>query len=443
MGGISYPFSDAPLDDPARAAADDALFQAQIAYLFECSDFYRHKLRKAGFAGPAEVGGLAQIAALPFTEKAELRASQQAQPPLGRHLAAPPAQVARIFSTSGTSGVPSYIPLTRRDLVDWVTIGSRTYARSGLAPGEAVITTYNAGPFVAGAALESVQNIGAQHIPLGTGNTERLVAALRAFHPSTILCTPSYAMHIAEWAAQRGFDVRAAGLKRLVVAGEPGGGEPEMRRRLEDAWNAHVYEAMGLGDIAASLWSECPAQAGMHFSGAGFIHLELVDPETGAAVPFAEGARGEIVYTHLRREAAPLLRFRSRDHVQVWTSPCRCGRSDLRVRCFGRTDDMLIVRGVNVFPTAVREVVNRFQPQVNGFIAIRPGRLGVRQDPPLKIVVELADGIAPASALSHSISEAIRSALIVASEIALVPSGSLPRSAYKTRLVDYSEAAPP
>ncbi len=433
-------FEDAALDPAAQRAADDAAYRRQLAYLFERSAFYRAKLGAVGVKSAAAAGGLDGIAKLPFTTKDELRQSQQEAPPFGVHLAATRADIARVFSTSGTTGVPSYIPLTRRDIADWVVIGSRSYSRCGLAAGQALITTYNAGPFVAGLALESFQSIGVTHIPIGTGNTERLVAALKLIQPQAIACTPSYAGYIAEWARQHGFDVRHAGVARIMVAGEPGGGEDDMRRALEQAWNAKVYEAMGLGDIAASLWGECEAQSGMHFSGAGFVHVELIDPESGMPLPKEDGATGELVYTHIRREAAPALRFRSRDHVRVWTSRCACGRASLRVRCIGRTDDMLIVRGVNVFPSAVREIVNRFRPRVSGHIAVRPARRGVKQEPPLKVAVELAPGSAPDPVLAGAIAGAIRSALVFTAEIVLLPSGALPRSEYKSKLVDFSEA---
>ena len=436
----TFPFGDAALDPAAQRKADDAAYRAQLGYLFARSEFYRAKLGAAGFANAAAAGGLDRIAELPFTTKDELRQSQQGVPPFGTHLAAARADVKRVFSTSGTTGVPSYIPLTQRDIADWVAIGSRSYSRCGLAAGQGLITTYNAGPFVAGLALESFQNIGVTHIPVGTGNTERLVTALKLLKPQALACTPSYASYIAEWARQHGWDVRQSGVARIMVAGEPGGGEPDMRRALEDAWNAKVYEAMGLGDVAASLWGECEAQSGMHFSGAGFIHVELIEPESGRALPLEEGATGELVYTHIRREAAPLLRFRSRDHVRVWTEPCRCGRHTLRVRCIGRTDDMLIVRGVNVFPSAIREIVNRFQPKVSGYIAVRPARKGVKQEPPLKVAVELAPGASADPALAAAIGDAIRSALVVTTEIALLPAGALPRSEYKSKLLDYSEA---
>jgi phenylacetate-CoA ligase len=305
-----------------------------------------------------------------------------------------------------------------------------------------VITTYNAGPFVAGAALDAFDAMGVTHIPVATGNTERLVTALRLFAPQALVCTPSYALYISEWAAGRGFSVAEAGLARVIVAGEPGGGEESFRRDLEQRFAAKVYEVMGIGDIAASLWGECAEQAGMHFSGNGFVHIELVDPSTGTPVAMSDGATGELVYTHLRRQAAPLLRFRSGDHVMVWSSRCKCGRQTPRVRCIGRTDDMLIVRGVNVFPSAVREVVGRFAPRVSGVILVLPRNRGVKQEPPLPVAVELREGETSDPALGTAIAAEIRSALLFAAEVRLVSSGTLPRSDYKSKLVDFSQAGP-
>ena len=402
-------------------------YRVQVERLYERSPFYRNKLRAAGFESPRAVGGLERIAELPFTEKDELRASQAAQPPLGAHAAIEISQAARIYSTSGTSGAPLYIPLTRSDVEQWREIGRRTYSRNGLTAGERVVTTYGAGPFVAGASLTAFEAIGAVHIPVGVGNTEKVLAALERLQPEALACTPSYALHLSE-------KVKQHCLARIIVGGEPGGGEVSFRRKLEQAWGCRVYEIMGIGDIAASLWGECPAQAGMHFSAEEFVHVELIDPDSRKTVELVDGATGELVYTHLQREAAPLLRFRSRDHVQVWSSKCACGSSALRARCIGRTDDMLIVRGVNVFPSAVREVVAQFHPRVTGAILIQPRSRGVRQDLPLRISVEGEADLAPAIAAE------IRSRLTFAPELRMVAPGSLPRSDYKSKLVDFSEA---
>ncbi|MGO4670000.1 phenylacetate--CoA ligase family protein [Bosea sp. 2RAB26] len=426
---------------PEQRALDDRLYREQVGYLFERSRFFRDKLQANGFAKPESVGGLDDIEALPLTEKDELRQSRSEAHPIGTHLAAPLEEVVRIFSTSGTTGIPSYIPLTAGDLENWVRTSARSYGASGLNKGERVISTYNAGPFVAGAALDSFPRLGLCHIPVGTGNTERLLAAVKLLKPQILACTPSYALHLAEIGEARGLDLPNSSIRRIMVAGEPGGGEPAMREKLEQAWNAKVTEAMGIGDISVSLWGECEQQQGMHFSGRGFVHFELIDPETGKQVPQTDGATGELVYTHLRHRGAPLLRFRSRDHVVLRTGACSCGRTSPRVRCIGRTDDMLIVRGVNVFPSAIREVVNRFAPAVTGVVSVRPSAKGVKQAPPLKVVVELAEGETASDGLREKIESDIRATLVVTTTVHLAPAGTLPRSEYKSRLLDFSEAS--
>jgi phenylacetate-CoA ligase len=420
-----------------QMAADDALYRGQLAYVLERSRFYRGKLAAAGVASAGDAGGLAEIARLPLTEKQELRATCTADDPIGAHLCATPPEIVRIYSTSGTTGAPSYIPLTRGDLENWVTGSARSYAASGVAAGQRLVSTYAAGPFVAGAALAAFDRIGLCHVPVGSGGSERLVRAVDLLAPAAVALTPSYAAYMLEWAAERGFDLRASSVERVLVAGEPGGGEPAFRAKLEDGWGARVTEAMGIGDIGVSLWGECEQQDGMHLGARGFVHAELIEPETGAAVAIDDGASGELVLTHLRHRAAPLLRFRTRDHVRVRTSPCPCGRTSPRIRCVGRTDDMLIVRGVNVFPSAVREVVGAFAPALSGNILVRPRSPGTKQEPPLPVSVELAQGATADPALAEAIRERLRSVLVVQTRVELVPWGSLRRSEYKSRLVEH------
>ena len=411
-----------------QTALDAASYKEQLAYLVERSPFYREKL---GVDTADDAGGLADIASLPLTEKDELRATRSTEQPFGTQLCVEPAELVRIYSTSGTTGAPSYIPLTAGDLENWVTGSARSYAAAGIGPGDRVLTTYNAGPFVAGAALDAFQRIGVAHVPLGTGTSDRLLLALEALRPTAIVVTPSYAAYLLEQA-----DLNGSSVRRVLVAGEPGGGEPVFRARLEAGWGATVTEAMGIGDIGPSLWGECEQQDGMHLGARGFVHAELIDPVTGAARSLAAGAEGELVLTHLRHRAAPLLRFRTRDHVVVRTSPCACGRTAPRIRCLGRTDDMLIVRGVNVFPSAVREVVGEFAPAVSGNVLVRPRLAGVKQEPPLPVSVELARDSAPDSALADSIRERLRGVLTVQTEVELVAFGALRRSDYKSRLIE-------
>jgi phenylacetate-CoA ligase len=411
---------------PEQLVVDGEAFRVQLAYLRERSPFYRGKL--AGH----DAAGLAEIAELPLTEKDELRATVTDANPIGAHLCVGREEIVRIYSTSGTTGTPSYIPLTAGDLDNWITGSARSYAASGVRAGQRIVSTYNAGPFVAGAALASFDRIGLSHIPVGTGNTERLLTAIERLRPEAAVLTPSYAAHLVErapWLAE-------SSVERVLVAGEPGGGEPAFRDALEEGWGARVTEAMGIGDIGVSLWGECEERDGMHLGARGFVHPELIDPATGDARPLEDGASGELVLTHLRQRAAPLLRFRTRDHVVVKTSPCPCGRTGPRIRCIGRTDDMLIVRGVNVFPSAIREVVAGFAPAVSGHVRVRPAAPGVKQEPPLPVTVELARDAARPEGLARAIGERLRAVLVVQTAVELVPWGTLERSEYKSKLVE-------
>ena len=290
---------------PEQLAVDDASFREQLAYLLERSAFYREKL-----AGHDTTVGLAEIAQLPLTEKDELRATRTPENPFGTHLCAEPHELLRIYSTSGTTGEPSYIPLTAGDLDNWVTGSARSYAASGISAGQRIVSTYNAGPFVAGAALASFDRIGLCHIPVGTGNTDRLVQAIERLRPEAAVLTPSYAAYLAE-----SHDLRDSSVERVLVAGEPGGGEPAFRARLEEGWGAKVTEAMGIGDIGISLWGECEEQDGMHLGARGFVHAELIEPGDGHGAR-AGGRCDRRARAHAspppRRAAAPLPHARPR-----------------------------------------------------------------------------------------------------------------------------------
>src|SRR4029079_16941510 len=247
----------------SSTSADAENYGKQLAYVLERSAFYREKL------GTSPSDRLEDIAELPLTEKSELRETVTPDNPFGAHHCAEPSEPVRIFSTSGTTGSPSYIPLTASDVENWITGSSRSYAASGVQPGERIVSTYNAGPFVAGAALAAFERIGLVHIPIGTGNTERLVRAIETLEPDAVVLTPSYAAHLAE-----SHDLRESSVRRVLVAGEPGGGEAAFRAQLEEGWGAKVTEAMGVGDIGPSLFGECEEQDGMHLGAHGFVHLE-------------------------------------------------------------------------------------------------------------------------------------------------------------------------
>ena len=421
---------------------DAEMYAKQIDYLLAHSEFYRRKLSEAGFRDRRSIGTLEQIAALPFTEKDEIRKTQAEQPPFGAHLACAPGALVRIYSTSGTTGVPCYLGLTQADLDMYATNVARGYTAAGFTRGQRIAVGFNAGPFVAGAVYYGFDRIGCAVIPVGTGNTERLVTAIRKLGATGISCTPSYGLYLIDWCHEHGIEARSLGLANMITAGEPGGGDPMIRGRIEDAFGCRVRESMGIGDISLSVWAEDEDGNGMNLAARGFVHAELIDPNSGGTIPWEHQAEGELVYTALSRQAMPLLRFRSRDHVIVNMQPNPTGRTGPRIRCVGRTDDMLIIRGVNLFPTAIRSILKEFAPDVGETFQIRPKSMGVSQDPPLPIVVELAKGIgAEPAGLSERVRTEIRSKLLVTTRIEFVPYGTLPRETYKYKLVDYSDAA--
>mgnify|MGYP003705895361 FL=1 len=426
----------------AQQQLDKGSYQEQIAYLMKHSVFYQEKLAAAGFNTPEQVGGLDDIAQLPFTEKDELRASQVEFPPFGKHIATDDSKLRRVFSTSGTTGVPCYLGLTQNDLNMYATNVARGYSAAGFTSGQRLVVGFNAGPFVAGAVYYGFDKIGCNVIPVGTGNTERMVTAIERLGATGVSCTPSYGLYLIDWCRDHGIDTRQLGLRNMITAGEPGGGDPIVRKSINDAFGCTVRESMGIGDVSLSVWAEDADEQGMHFMARGYVHVELIDPVSGTPIPWEDGAQGELVYTALYREAMPLLRFRSRDHVVVNMAPNPTGRTGPRIRCIGRTDDMLIVRGVNLFPTAVRSVLQDFSEEVSGIFSIRPATTGVLQTPPLPVVVEVSHGNSIDNLkLADQIQGRIKERLLVTASVRLVEHGSLPRETYKSKLVDYSEVA--
>lgn len=419
---------------------DQESYKRQVAYLLEHSEFYQGKLGQAGFRKAADVGGLDDIAQLPFTEKDELRKSQAEQPPYGNHLACDPVNLRRVYSTSGTTGVPCFIGLTENDIAMYATNVARGYTAAGFSPEQRLVVGFNAGPFVAGAVYYGFDRMGCTVIPVGTGNTERLIKAIQTLSATGISCTPSYGLYMIDWCRERGIDTRSLGIENMITAGEPGGGDPMIRSRIEEAFGCRVRESMGIGDISLSTWAEDEDGHGMNLSARGFVHVELIDPATGKPIRWEDEAEGELVYTALHREAMPLLRFRSRDHVVVNMKPNPTGRTGPRIRCIGRTDDMLIVRGVNLFPTAIRSILNEFTPDVGELFQIKPKTRNVSQEPPLPVVVELGEEVEKEpEGLKERLQAEIRTRLLVSTDIDFVPYGTLPRETYKYKLVEFPQ----
>ena len=403
-----------------------AAWSRQRMHVAQRSEFYRSKL-----GSDLEGTSLDDLAQLPFTTKKDLHNAQQAGPPFGTHLAVDPAAVKRIYQTSGSSGRPSLIALTAADIQTWRSIGSRSYFATGLHPHNSVLTTFGAGPFVAGHTHGVIEALGAGSVPVGPGDTDRVIAAFEAGLVDTMLTTPSFALYLVDRFTRAGVDARTFGIIHLILGGEPGGGLPPIRATIEAAFGATVTEAMGLGDVSPSMFGECPSQQGLHFGAGGLVWPELIDAD-GGQVPLEAGAEGELVYTHLQREATPVVRFRSGDHVAILTTDCPCGRTSFTIRVAGRVDDMFIVRGVNVYPSAVQAVAGEFVPAVTGRIRAIVPESTVSVTPPVPIEVEIPEGAKPSPDLPGLIADAIRSRLKFRADVRLVPQADFGSAEYKT-----------
>lgn len=408
----------------------------QLEYVAARSSFYARKFKEAGF-DPAKVRSVADLSAAPFTEKQELRDSQVANPPLGDHAAADLVDVIRIHSSSGTTGRPSYVGITRRDQQVWTESISRVYYCEGVRREDVLIHGFGLGFFVGGLPLkDAVENIGATFVPIGTGASERLVTSIQNLGATILTCTPSYANYLAEYVREK-FDMEPSelGLRRLLLGAEPGGGIPSVRERLARDYGAFVTEGLGNADLIPVYAANCDELDGNHFLAPDFMILEVIDPETEESLDLEDGVEGELVATHIDRECVPLVRFRVADRVVVKTSPCACGRTGPRFTCVGRTDDMLIVAGVNVWPSAIKDVVTDLYPRTTGALQVLLEEPGPRVDPPLRLQVEYGPEATDLGALRAEIEQAIRDKLIVKTEVELVPPETLPRFEMKAQLI--------
>ncbi len=407
-------------------AIQEAALRRQLAYLEAASAFYRDKLRAAGVRFDA-VKTAADLARVPLTEKTELRESLTAQPPLGRHQAAPMSKVIQIQASSGTTGSPSYVGLTHHDIRVWCEMGARTMFANGFRPGDVCLHGFSMSKgFVGGLPLVQIlQYMGVCDIPVGAdAGVERLLRVCADQRPQVITGTPYFTIYLAEQApAVLGREARTLGVRNISVGGEPGGGIPAVRASAEALWGAEVREMLGGTDLGCTYWGECEDKSGMHFCAQEFILFEVIDPETNVPLPLEAGVKGELVYTAIDREASPLLRFRTGDHVEVLGTSCRCGRTSPKIRCFGRTDDMLIVRGVNVFPSAIKDVVARLEPRATGAIKVVVDFPGHTTQRPLRVKVEHGHGVTAADrpALVAELERRLREALSFRPVVELVP----------------------
>jgi phenylacetate-CoA ligase len=421
--------------DPAETLPRDELSALQGRRLAETLrraqtvPFYRDALARAG-VDAASIRGPGDVRRLPFTVKDDLRSNY----PLGL-LAVPRAEVARVHGSSGTTGRPTFVAYTKRDLETWSGLVARFLTAGGLRPEHLCHVAFGYGLFTGGFGLHyGLERVGAGIVPAAGGNTPRQVLLIRDLGAEVLICTPSYALHIAEVAKAEGFGPGKLPLRYGHFGGEPW--TEEMRHEIERGLGILAFNNYGLSEvIGPGVSGECGARAGMHVQEDHFV-VECVNPET--LEPVRDGEIGELVFTSLTKEALPVIRYRTRDLASLDRSPCPCGRTGVRMsRVVGRSDDMLIIRGVNVFPSQVEEALLRVEGTAPHYL-IEISRPGTLDEVVVKVEVrpeDFRDEMREMIELRDRIDREIHAVTGVRMTVELVAPHVLERSAGKARRV--------
>lgn len=400
-----------------------------VKYVFERVPFYRKKFEEAGIK-PSDIKSVKDIVKIPFTTKDDLRNNY----PYGL-FAVPLKEVVRIHASSGTTGRPTVVGYTRNDLNTWSELVARIAVEAGVSDEDIAQISFAYGLFTGAFGLHyGLERIGATVVPISSGNTERQINLMRDFGSTVLVSTPSYALYMAEVAEGMGINPRELSL-RLGLFGAEGSTE-EMRLELEKRWGITATENYGLSEVMGpGVSGECVYREGMHIAEDHFI-AEIIDPQTGEPLPY--GQSGELVITPLTKEALPILRYRTRDITSINPEPCMCGRTLARMsKVKGRTDDMLIIRGVNVFPSQIEEVLLNI-PEVGPHYQIVVRKSGYMDE--LEIDVELLDAsllerYAELERLREKIKHKLKVTLLIDAKVNLVEPRSLKRFEGKAKRV--------
>jgi len=336
--------------------------QDHLEFAYQRSPYYRRSFDESRVK-PGDVKRLEDLRQFPFTDKAVERDRQLAVPDLGDMVAVPEEEIVYVSASSGSTGVATLSPFTQQDFDDFQNVESRLYWSMGMRPRDRYLHALNFTLFVGGPDVIGAQNLGALCIWAGTVASDRLLHIMQQFKPTITWTTPSYAWHLGETALKQGIDpARDLSIRKIIVAGEPGGSIPATRKAIEELWGADLYDFYGLSDIFGACAGMCALKAGLHLAEDNIL-LEVLDPKTNE--PVQDGEKGEMVLTTLRKAARPMIRFRTGDIITRLPSGCPCGRTSSRIVVQGRLDDMFIVSGVNVFPGDIEYVV-RGMKELNG-----------------------------------------------------------------------------
>ena len=417
------------MDREALRALQLRRLQTTVAWVYERVPYYRSRLDERGVR-PKHIKRLEDIALLPFTDKGALRDTY----PFGM-FAVPVEQVVRIHSSSGTTGKPVVVGYTHGDLNTWTECTARVAAMAGIQARDRVQMAFLYGMFTGGWGMHyGVERIGATVIPAGSGNTERHLMMLQDFGTTAIVCTPSYALYLAEVGRAQGVDFEALPLRIGLFGGEPSG--EHMRSEIEKRLHIRATDNYGLTEvIGPGVSGECECQCGLHVNEDHFI-CEIVDPGTGEVLP--EGAEGELVITTVTKEAFPVIRYRTHDLTTLDRASCECGRTLARMtKVRHRTDDMLIIRGVNVFPSQVEDVLLNVEGVEPHYVMVIDREQGMdRLDIRIEVAeAQFSDAMADMVAFTRRISDSLRTVLGLTAKVTLVEPGTIERTVGKARHV--------
>jgi phenylacetate-CoA ligase len=404
--------------------------QATVQRVYATVPFYRKKFEEAGI-GPADITTMKDLQRLPFTTKQDLRDNY----PFGM-FAVPMDNVVRIHASSGTTGKPTVVGYTARDIETWAELMARALVAGGASRGDIIHNAYGYGLFTGGLGIHyGAERLGASVIPISGGNSKRQILIMKDFGPTILTCTPSYALHLAEVAAEAGMGFENLKFKSGIFGAEPW--SENMRNEIERKLHLNAIDIYGLSEvIGPGVSIEClEAKSGLHIFEDHFIP-EIIDPQTGEVLPYGE--TGELVFTSVTKEAFPIIRYRTRDVTSLNGAPCICGRTHVRMnRVTGRTDDMLIIRGVNVYPSQIESVLMEMrwvEPHYQ-LVVDRQDNLDI-----LTVMVEVgeqtfSDEVRKLQDLEKKISKNIKEYLGVSAKVKLVEPKSIPRSEGKAQRV--------
>ncbi|MGI6551845.1 MAG: phenylacetate--CoA ligase [Clostridia bacterium] len=407
------------------------LLKDTVELCYAKSPYYRNSFDQAGVK-PSDLKSLEDLKKFPTIDKIVLRSRQQAAPDFGDLLCVPEEEIVYISVSSGSTGVPTASPFTAQDFDDYQDYQARLFWSSGMRPTDRYCHALNFTLFVGGPDVLGAQKVGALCIWAGAIPAERLLAIFQQWKPNITWTTPSYAWFLGETAKEQGIDpLKDLNIKKIFVAGEPGGSIPETREQIEALWGADLYDYYGLSDIFGACAGMCEKKEGLHWA-EDHIFVEVIDPDTGEEVP--EGERGELVLTSLKKKARPLIRFRTGDIVSYTSEKCSCGRTHLRLHgIHGRLDDMLIIKGVNVFPSDIEMVIRKNNDLTGEY------RLVVTEEHHMAVLTVEAEHAPHVTGDTQRLVEEIQLECVkilgIRPRVKILPPNTLPRATHKAKRV--------